>query len=150
MVACSVDVDDVRPKPSCAQRMATVPKPIRARLRIACTATCGSWAQAWTHRSPLLRVGSRLSAGKCGSSRSKAGCRSSSPKRSLPSFSNRVGPNPKVRVRPEAFSPSASPVSEGGASYGVGVLPTGLPAVISRAASVQVFSRATSSSRESW
>ncbi len=69
----AVEVEDVRPKPSWAQRMATVPKPIRARLRIACTATCGSWAQAWTHRSPLLRAGSRLSAGKCGSSRSAVG-----------------------------------------------------------------------------
>ena len=49
-----------------------------------------------------------------------AGCRSASPNRSLPSFSNRVGPNPKVRVRPAAFSPRASPVSVGGASYGVG------------------------------
>ena len=44
-----------------------VPKAIRARLRIACTATCGSSAQAWTHRSPSLRAGSRSSPGKCGS-----------------------------------------------------------------------------------
>ena len=72
-VTCLVEVEEVRPNPSCAQRIATVPNPIRARLRIACTATCGSWAQAWTHRSPLLRSGSRLSAGKCGSSRSCGG-----------------------------------------------------------------------------
>ena len=56
-VACVVDVDDVRPKPSWDQRSAAVPKPIRARLRIACTATCGSSAQAWTQRSPSLRPG---------------------------------------------------------------------------------------------
>ncbi len=149
-VTCSVEVEEVRPNPSCAQRIATVPNPIRARLRIACTATCGSWAQAWTHRSPLLRSGSRLSAGKWGSSRSAAGWRSARPKRSLPSFSKRVGPNPKVRVRPAALSPRASPVSAGGASYGATTaLPTGLPAVISRAASVQLFSIATSCSRES-
>ena len=66
-------VEEVRPKPSWAHRTATVPKPMRARLRIACTATCGSWAQACTQRSPLLRAGSRLSAGKCGSSSSAAG-----------------------------------------------------------------------------
>ena len=47
-----VEVVEVRPKPSCDQRTATVPKPMRARLRIACTATCGSSAQAWMHRSP--------------------------------------------------------------------------------------------------
>ena len=57
----------MRPKPSCDQRTATVPKPIRARLRIACTATCGSSAQAWTQRSPSERAGSRSSPGKCGS-----------------------------------------------------------------------------------
>ena len=72
-VDCAVEVDDVRPKPSCDQRTATVPKPIRARLRIACTATCGSSAQAWTQRSPSDRAGSRLSAGKCGSVRSAVG-----------------------------------------------------------------------------
>ena len=41
-------------------------------------------------------------------------------------------------------------MSAGGASYGATTaLPTGLPAVISRAASVQLFSIATSCSRES-
>ena len=149
-VACRVEVEEVRPKPSCDQRMATVPNPIRARLRIACTATWGSCAQAWMHRSPLLRPGSRLSAGKCGSSRSWAGRRSARPKRSFPSFSNRVGPKPNVRVRPEALSPRASPVSSGGASYGAATdSPTDLPAVIARAASVQLRSIATSCSRES-
>ena len=51
-VACSVDVDDVRPKPSCDQRTRRRPKPMRTRLRTACTATCGSFAQAWMQRSP--------------------------------------------------------------------------------------------------
>ena len=54
-VACVVDVDDVRPKPSWDQRSAALPKAIRDRLRIACTATCGSSAQACTQRSPSLR-----------------------------------------------------------------------------------------------
>ena len=68
----------------------------------------------------------------------------------MPSFSNRVGPKPKVRVRPAALSPMASPVSLGGASYGVGSEPpTDWPAVICRAATVHFFSRATSSSRDS-
>jgi hypothetical protein len=39
-------VDDVRPKPSCDQRSDARPNAIRARLRTACTATCGSSAQA--------------------------------------------------------------------------------------------------------
>ena len=51
----------------------TVPKPMRARLRTACTATCGSSAQAWMQRSPPDRAGSRMSPGKCGSSRSAFG-----------------------------------------------------------------------------
>ena len=65
-VCASGVVEDVLPKPSWDQRIATLPKPIRARLRIACTATCGSSAHACTHRSPPLRAGSRLSPGKCG------------------------------------------------------------------------------------
>ena len=45
-VTCSAEVEEVRPKPSCAQRTATEPNPSRARLRIAWTATWGSSAQA--------------------------------------------------------------------------------------------------------
>ena len=116
-VDCAVVVVEVRPKPSWDQRTATVPKPIRARLRIAWTATCGSSAQAWTQRSPPVRAGSRTSAGKCGSGRSASGCRSAMPKRSRPSSSrNSPGPNPKVIVSPLGGSPIASPVSSGGRS----------------------------------
>ena len=57
------EVDDVRPYPSWAQRIAAVPNAARARLRTACTATWGSCAQACTQRSPSLRRGSRASAG---------------------------------------------------------------------------------------
>ena len=60
-VVCWVDVDDVRPYPSCAQRTAVVPKPMRTRLRTACTATCGSFAQAWMQMSPPERAGSSRS-----------------------------------------------------------------------------------------
>jgi hypothetical protein len=49
------EVDEVRPKPSWLQRTATTPKPSRARLRTACTATCGSSAQAWMHDVPARR-----------------------------------------------------------------------------------------------
>ena len=70
-VACARLVDDVRPKPSWDHRIAAVPNASRARLRIACTATCGSSAHACTQRSPSLRAGSSWSAGKCGS-RSRA------------------------------------------------------------------------------
>ena len=107
----------------------TLPKPIRARLRIACTATCGSSAQAWTHRSPPLRALSRLSPGNCGRSTSASGRRSARPKRS---FSNREGPKPIVSVSRDGLSPSASPVSSGGASARppYAPSPTACPAVI--------------------
>ena len=101
-----VEVVEVRPKPSCDQRTATVPKPIRARLRIACTATCGSSAQAWMQRSPYDRAGSRTSAGKCGSVRSAAGCRSARPNRSRPSSSrNSDGPEPEGDRQPARRQP---------------------------------------------
>ena len=45
-VACADVVREVRPKPSCDQRSRARPKAMRLRLRIACTATCGSSAQA--------------------------------------------------------------------------------------------------------
>ena len=148
-----VEVVEVRPKPSCDQRTETVPKPIRARLRIACTATCGSSAQAWMQRSPYERAGSSVSAGKCGSVRSAAGCRSARPNRSLPSsVRNSDGPKPKVIVSPLGGSPIASPVSSGGVLEAPSTGPTvpaGLPAVIRSAASVHCWSSATSWSRSS-
>ncbi|CAH0297590.1 hypothetical protein SRABI128_04076 [Microbacterium sp. Bi128] len=115
-VACDLDVEDVRPKPSWDQRTRDCPKPMRARLRIAWTATWGSSAQACTTMSPPVRPGWRSSPGKCGRSISASGRRPSSPKRALPSFSNRPGPNPKVRVSLPAPRSRASPVSSGGAS----------------------------------
>src|SRR5215218_6713409 len=65
-VAWLVDVEDVRPNPNWDQRSDARPKAIRARLRTACTATCGSSAQAWTHRAPSNLCGSSLSAGQWG------------------------------------------------------------------------------------
>lgn len=106
-------VDDVLPKPSWDQRIAVRPMPILARLRMACTATCGSSAHAWTHRSPPLRDLSRLSPGNFGKSTSAAGRRPSRPKRS---FANSEGPKPTVSVSRDGLRPSASPVSSGGAS----------------------------------
>ena len=47
-------VVDVRPKPSCDQRIVTVPRPIRAKFRTAWKATWGSSEQAWTQMSPPL------------------------------------------------------------------------------------------------
>ena len=109
-VSCVVDVDDVRPNPSCDHFTATVPVPSRARLRTACTATCGSLAHAWMAMSPPLRVGSRISPGKCCRSTSAAGFCAPSPNRS-----NSVGPKPMVMVSWLGASPNASPVSFGGA-----------------------------------
>jgi hypothetical protein len=68
-------VEAVRPKPSWDQRTATVPRPIRARLRIAWKATCGSSEQAWTQTSPPDSAGSSSSRGSGGSGRSAAGAR---------------------------------------------------------------------------
>ena len=51
---------DVRPKPSCVQRTDAMPRPMRARLRNAWNATCGSSAHACTQMSPPQRAGSRL------------------------------------------------------------------------------------------
>ena len=60
-VSCARLVDDVRPKPSCDQRITTPPRPMRARLRTAWNATCGSSAHACTQRSPPLCAGSSAS-----------------------------------------------------------------------------------------
>ena len=63
-MACAFDVEDVRPKPSCDQRMTAVPRASRAKLRMTWKATCGSSAQAWTQMSPPLRSGSQRVAGQ--------------------------------------------------------------------------------------
>ena len=139
-VACAVDVDDVRPKPSCDQRTAVVPNPIRTRLRTACTATCGSSAQAWMHRSPPDSAGSIWSPVKRGSSASPGGFSAPSP-----SLSNSEAPTPKVSVSDAAGNPSASPVSVGGASGLRLTAPPGVvsaPATIRSAAAVHFRSRA--------
>ena len=65
----------------CAAR----PKAIRARLRMACTATCGSSAQAWTHRSPSERVRVEVVAGEVRQPAQRGRLPAASPKRSLPS-----------------------------------------------------------------
>lgn len=161
-VCASGVVDEVLPKPSCDQRIAIRPKPIRARLRIACTATCGSSAHAWTHRSPPLRAGSRLSPGNFGRSTRASGLRSASEKRSARSLFalsavsavsavNRVGPKPMVSVSRDGWRPIASPVSSGGASGSPpnAPSPTARPSVISAAAAVQSFRSWISSARSS-
>ena len=151
-VDCDVEVVEVRPNPSCDQRTATVPKPIRARLRTAWKATCGSSEHAWTQISPRERCGSSWSPGKCGRSRSASGRRSASPNRSRPRPSRNIpGPKPKVIVRPPGARPIASPVSSGGArgAPSVGPIgPAGRPWVIRSAARVHAFSSATSWARE--
>ena len=65
-VACACGSCEVRPKPSCDQRTVTSPRPMRARLRMAWKATCGSLAQAWTQRSPSVRLAVQRVAGKGG------------------------------------------------------------------------------------
>ena len=141
-VSCARLVDEVRPKPSCDQRTVTAPRPMRARLRTAWKATCGSSAHACTQRSPPLRARSSSSPGSAGRSRSGAGRWPASPKRS----SKSAGPSPKVTVRRAGESPSASPVSCGGASATSLTSPTGRPAVMRSAA----CDHERSSPRTSW
>ena len=139
-VACAVEVDEVRPNPSCDQRTEVTPKPIRTRLRTACTATCGSSEQAWMHRSPPDTAGSIWSPVKRGSSASPGGRNAP-----MPSLSNSAAPTPKVSVSDAAGRPSASPVSVGGASGLRLTAPPGVvsaPATIRSAAAVHLRSRA--------
>ena len=149
-VCCAEVVRDVRPKPICDHRMRARPKAMRLRLRIAWTATCGSSAHAWMHRSPSDSSGSRSSPRNAGSRSSTAGRRSAIPNRSTPSLSNRVGPNPKVMVSPVAPRPIASPVSSGGASGDPPTAPVALtssPRVMRAAAYDQSCSSEIRSSR---
>ena len=130
-VAWALEVVDVRPKPSCDQRTVTSPRPMRARLRTAWKATCGSFAQAWTQRSPPERSASSASPGRSGSSLSFAGRYFARPKRSR--LSNSDAPKPKVTVRFAGVRSIASPVSSGGASgEPAGPPPTGCPPAIVR------------------
>ena len=69
---------------------------MRARLRTAWKATCGSSAHACTQRSPPLRARVELVAGKCGQVAQRAGRCAASPKRS----SNSVGPKPERDRQP--------------------------------------------------
>ena len=63
----------MRPKPSCDQRRDARPKAMRLRLRMACTATCGSSAQAWMHRSPPLDCRNEGVSGEARERRREAG-----------------------------------------------------------------------------
>ena len=87
---------DVRPKPSCDQRTVTAPRPMRARLRTAWKATCGSSAHACTHRSPPLRSGSSSSPGSAGSVAQR---RRAPARRARSARRTATGPSPKVTVR---------------------------------------------------
>ena len=91
-------VDEVRPKPSWLQRTATVPKPIRTRLRIACTATCGSFGTGLYADVPAAAGRVEVVAAEGGQVLEALRPRSARPNR--PSKSE--GPKPIVRVRPEA------------------------------------------------
>ena len=133
-VCWAVEVDDVRPKPSCDHCITATPRASRAKLRMTWNATVGSSAHACTHRSPPLSCGCSASPGSAGMSASAAGRLSASPNRS----SNSDGPNPTVMVSRDAPRPTASPVSIGGASAAVSTAPIGRPFVICAAAAAQV------------
>src|ERR1700709_2808770 len=65
-VDCAAEVVDVRPNPSCDHRSTAVPRAMRAKLRMTWKATCGSFEQAWTQRSPPVRADSSRSPGSPG------------------------------------------------------------------------------------
>ena len=130
------------------------PKAIRARLRMACTATCGSSAQAWTQRSPSLTlpasrasprevrqpVAARPAAGR----RARSGpCRPGSEQRRAEA----EGEREPGRRQAERL---AGVVGRGvvRAADGARTRRRSSPAVIRAAASVQSFSSAIRSSRD--
>jgi hypothetical protein len=124
-------VAEVRPKPSWDQRRVTVPRPIRARSRIAWKTTWGSSAQAWMQMSPSDSRPLSSSPGSGGSFFSAAGFCDARPS---PGRSKMSGPKPKVTVRFDGGRPNASPVSSGGASSSRLTSPIILPSLISCAA----------------
>ncbi len=139
-VACLVDVEEVRPKPSWAQRSATRAEPdprevadrVHGDLRVV-----GAGLDAQVAVAAARGRGCRP--GSAAARAATAGCRSSRPNRSLPSFSNRRRPEAEGEGQPgRRCRPRASPVSLGGASYGVGQCSRrpSSPAVICRAAAV--------------
>ncbi len=133
----------MRPKPSCEYRMITVPRPMRAKLRMTWNATWGSFEQACTQMSPLLRLGSSASVGSSGRGANAAGRLSARPKRS----SKNEGPKPTVIVSWAGSSPKASPVSTGGDIGLPSTAPTARPWVMRLAAAAQAPSMARTSSR---
>ena len=120
-----VEVDDVRPNPSCDQRIAARPKRdpgqvadrVHGDLRIV---GAGLDAEVTVGPGRVEVVGREV--------------RQPSQRRGLPvgepepvlalASRNRPGPKPKVMVSPAGGRPIASPVSSGGASYGPEVGPT--------------------------
>jgi hypothetical protein len=121
---------------------------MRARLRIAWKATCGSSAHACTPMSPPPRAGSSSSPGSGGISASSGGRLVAILKRSPgPGVPNRLGPKPKVMVSREGDSPTASPVSTGGANSPPPSGTAGSPLHIRAADRVHTRSRSTSSCR---
>ena len=103
-------------KPICAQRMLATPDASFAMRRTAVSTTWGLSAHACTDRSPPVRPGTNWSPANRGRSTRACGRCAASPKRSTPSFSNKVGPNPKVIVRRETGRPTLAPGSSAGKS----------------------------------
>ena len=125
---------------------------------MACTATCGSSAHAWTHEVAVAAGGVEVVGREVGQldQRPRAAGR---PGRTGPARvpsgagvpTNIDRPNPNVIVRPAGGRSAASPVSSGGASYGPDAGPSGpagRPCVSRAAIVVHRRSSATSSSRD--
>ena len=140
-------VVDVRPNPSCDQRITTLPRPMRARLRTAWNATCGSSAQAWTHEvaAASARGRARRRAAR-GRARRAAGVARAQAEAVLAVGSNRPGPSPKVIGQPRRRQ--AERLAGVGGRRGadvVGRRPPARPALIRAAALVHARSRSRTS-----
>ena len=151
-VAWLVEVDEVRPKPSWAQRIADgaegdpgeVADRVHGDLRVVGAGLDAEVAVA-ARRVEVVGREVRQLAGAPGLAVGEAEAVLAV------LLGTGVGPKPKVRVSPRGGRPSASPVSAGGASYGVGGAdpPTGSPRGHLRGGRVHAWSSATRSSRGS-
>ena len=127
--------------------MTTAPRPMRARLRTAWKATCGSSAQAWTQRSPPERSGRARRRAAAGSGRSAAaGARPGRSGRAVLVEQRR--PEAERHRERGGGRPTASPVSCGGSEQRCRCRARpARRAVIRAAASVHARSRSRRSAR---
>ena len=146
-VACALRRRRRAAEASWDQRTATMPKPIRARLRTACTATCGSSEQAWMTMSPPERAGSSSSPMKLRQLRQRRAAAAVSPGRTGSSNSDGAEADVSVSGRGAARAPRRCPAAAPPRPASTRrPAPPRRPAVIRSAAAVHSCEQARSSS----